>query len=45
MPLTDDNFLKNGVLGQYIDVIEKFTQQEAEEKKPEYQQTQMMKNN
>ena len=37
MPLTDDDFLKNGVLGQYIDVIESLRQQEGEEKEPEYQ--------
>ena len=36
-PLTDDDFLKNGVLGQYIDVIESLRQQEGEEKEPEYQ--------
>ena len=29
--------LKNGVLGQYIDVIESLRQQEGEEKEPEYQ--------
>lgn len=37
MPLTDDDFLKNGVLSQYIDVIESLRQQEGEEKEPEYQ--------
>ena len=37
MPLTDDDFLKNGVLGKYIDVIESLRQQEDEEKEPEYQ--------
>ena len=37
MPLTDDDFLKNGVFGQYSDVIESLRQQEGEEKEPEYQ--------
>jgi len=37
VPFTDDDFLKNGVLGQYIDVIESLRLQEEEEKEPEYQ--------
>lgn len=37
VPLTDDDFLKNGVLGQYIDVIENLRQQEEVEEEPTYQ--------
>lgn len=37
MPLTDDDFLKNGALGQYVEVIESLRNQEEVEEEQTYE--------